>query len=65
MQEYMTDNEAAAYIRKTKSYLQRCRVDGTGPKYIKLGRSVLYRRVDLEIWADAQARSSTSEPEAA
>lgn len=26
-----------------------------GPRYIKLGRTILYRRVDIEAWINSQA----------
>ncbi len=44
--------------------LERWRIEGTGPVYIKAGRRVLYRRDDIEQWLAAGARSSTSDGEA-
>jgi len=41
--------------------LQRWRLEGVGPKFLKLGRLVRYRKSDLESWSDAQLRSSTSQ----
>jgi predicted DNA-binding transcriptional regulator AlpA len=38
------------------------RLKGSGPKFIKLGRSVKYRRSDIETWLDSRSVASTSEP---
>ena len=53
--------EAAAKLRKSLSWFERNRWAGTGPRYLKVGRSVLYLGADLNSWLKAQARSSTSE----
>ncbi len=39
----------------------RMRVEGTGPKFLKIGRSVKYRLSDIEEWLSRRERSSTSE----
>jgi predicted DNA-binding transcriptional regulator AlpA len=41
--------------------LQKDRVRGTGPKYVKLGRHVRYRTSDVEAWIVQRVRQSTSE----
>ncbi len=41
--------------------LQRWRLEGVGPKFLKLGRLVRYRKSDLDSWSDAQLRASTSQ----
>ena len=41
--------------------LQRWRLEGIGPKFLKLGRLVRYRQSDLDQWVDAQLRTSTSQ----
>jgi predicted DNA-binding transcriptional regulator AlpA len=40
--------------------LQRKRLDGTGPRFVKLGRRVLYRRADVLAWIAANTHDSTS-----
>jgi predicted DNA-binding transcriptional regulator AlpA len=37
------------------------RLNGCSPRYVKLGRSVKYRRIDVEAWLDARSFASTSE----
>ena len=41
--------------------LQRWRLEEVGPKFLKLGRLVRYRKSDLDRWVDGQPRSSTSQ----
>jgi excisionase family DNA binding protein len=64
-QELLTPREAAAYLRVSKSYLDKLRVYGGGPRFLRLGkRKVLYRKFDLDAWLASQSFDSTSEYEA-
>lgn len=56
----MTTLEAAAYCRISKPYLEKMRVYGTGPAFVKLGRRVVYRLLDLDEWLNARVRKSTT-----
>lgn len=40
--------------------LQRWRLEGVGPTYVKLGRLVRYREADLDTFLEERAYSSTS-----
>lgn len=42
--------EAADYVGLSKSTLDKFRCYGTGPRYIKLGRAVIYSTNDLDDW---------------
>lgn len=53
--------EAAAYLGLSKSTLDKLRVTGGGPAYLRLGRRVVYDRRDLETWAQASRHRNTSE----
>lgn len=53
--------QAAAYLNLSKSTLEKLRLAGGGPRYAKLGKICTYTVVDLDAWADARLRSSTSE----
>lgn len=46
--------EAAAYMGRKESTLARDRMLLRGPRYCKLGRTVRYRRSDLDAWIDAR-----------
>jgi hypothetical protein len=56
---------AAKILDVSESYLNKARMAGTGPRYIKLGASVKYILPELLPWALARARTSTSEPDKA
>lgn len=62
---FLTTVEAALLLRVAKSTLERMRVQGTGPRYLKVGpgkRSrVLYRQAEIDAWLDKQSFGSTSE----
>jgi len=58
---YMPQGTAAAFLNLSPRTLERLRVDGRGPAFLKLGRRVMYSRADLVSWAEAQRRTSTSE----
>lgn len=52
---------AATYTGLARQTLAKFRVYGGGPRFVKLGRKVLYRQADLDAWIEANARTSTSE----
>ncbi len=61
-QRLLTTREAAAYLRVSKSYLDKLRVYGGGPKFLRYGkRKILYRMSDLDLWAGERRFTSTSE----
>jgi predicted DNA-binding transcriptional regulator AlpA len=53
--------EAARFLGLSKSWLDKKRLDGGGPEYLKLGRRVVYDLNDLENWAASNRRKHTSE----
>ncbi len=58
---YLTEDEAAQFLRLSPRTLQRHRLDGTGSRFVRAGRRVLYRVSDLEAWLSANTFLSTSE----
>lgn len=59
--EYLsTDQVVTAGYPFTKSWLDKARVRGGGPAYLKIGSKVYYRKDDLECWIAAHERRSTS-----
>jgi excisionase family DNA binding protein len=59
---FLTPKEAAAYLRVSKSYLDKLRVYGGGSKFLRLGkRKILYSKTDLDLWARERRYGSTSE----
>jgi len=60
--EFLTNDEAAAFLRLSPRTLEKQRVLGGGPRYRKFGARVLYAVGDLRIWADGRAYGMTSDP---
>jgi len=56
---YMTPEQAAAYRGCSTSYQARERKDGRGPRFIRIGRNIRYRKSDID------AFFSSEHPEAA
>lgn len=59
--EFLTQREAAALLRLSERTLERYRLSGTGPAFVKLGRRVVYRAADLTAFTEAHTYRSTSE----
>lgn len=57
----LTPNEAAERLRLCARTLERWRVSGDGPKFVKAGRQVFYRAGDLDEWIVSRVVRSTSE----
>jgi predicted DNA-binding transcriptional regulator AlpA len=61
----LTTIEVAGMLRISRRTLERMRVEGTGPRYLKVGpgkRSrVLYRQSEVEDWLGRFNYGSTSE----
>ncbi len=63
----LTTSEAALFLRKSVTTLERWRVSGEGPDYIQSGKagakgsnqSVLYEKADLIAWTQANKVSNT------
>ena len=60
---YLTNDEAAEFLRLSPRTLEKQRVIGGGPRFRKFGRRVMYAVADLETWADARSFEATSDPE--
>jgi predicted DNA-binding transcriptional regulator AlpA len=61
MLRLLTQREAAAFLRLSERTLERWRLTGDGPRWVKAGRRVLYRAADLEAWIASRVVGSTSE----
>ncbi|UPT64827.1 MAG: helix-turn-helix domain-containing protein [Hyphomonadaceae bacterium JAD_PAG50586_4] len=58
----LTVEDAAARLKISKHTLNRWRVTGEGPPFIKSGpRLVRYDQAALDAWAQARTRSSTTD----
>jgi excisionase family DNA binding protein len=61
MLRLLTQVEAARLLQLSERTLERLRLTGGGPLFVKAGRSVRYRETDLERWIDGRVVNSTSE----
>jgi predicted DNA-binding transcriptional regulator AlpA len=57
----LNQREAAELLRLSERTLERFRLTGAGPPYVKAGRRVAYRPEDLERWVADRVCTSTTE----
>ena len=60
--ENLTEREAAAYLRTTSRTLRNLRRKGGGPAYARVGRTIIYRLVDLQKWQAVQSTRTQRTP---
>ena len=58
---YLTNDEAALFLKLSPRTLEKQRVRGDGPRFHKFGRRVVYAIEDLEKWAHERICSSTAD----
>lgn len=61
LDDLLTGREYAQTRRCSQRTIERERTDGTGCRFIKIGRTVRYRRCDILEFIERHARQSTSE----
>lgn len=49
-----TPEEVAEYMRTSTERLAQLRYKGRGPRFVRDGRRVLYRWIDVHAWVDEQ-----------
>ena len=57
----MPQSQLAECLNVSPRTLERWRVEGGGPAFVKAGRRVLYRTTDVESWLAGSVRQSTSD----
>jgi hypothetical protein len=57
----LSTNDAASFLGLSRRTLEKARVSGDGPLFLKLFDRVLYDTHDLEDWMRKRRRRSTSE----
>jgi excisionase family DNA binding protein len=58
----LSNREAADYLGLKAATLNKWRVFGDGPPFIKVGHLVRYRKADLDAFLQSRLRRSTSDP---
>jgi hypothetical protein len=56
----LTTRVAASYTGCSEGYLEKLRVIGGGPEFVKLGKAVRYEQEALDCWLASRRRRSTS-----
>ncbi len=64
MGENLKTEEAAEFLQVKPATLEQWRWSGKGPLFVKLGRSVMYRKADLDAFIAARVFGSTTEAQA-
>jgi hypothetical protein len=49
----LTEQQAASYLMRSVSSLRRDRKNGVGPRFVRLGRSIRYPKVELDVYLSA------------
>ena len=57
----LKESEMCGLVQKSEKWAQAARLHGTGPRFVKLGRSVRYRAADVLEWIEQNIRTSTSD----
>jgi predicted DNA-binding transcriptional regulator AlpA len=60
--QYLTNDEAAGFLKLSPRTLEKLRVLGTGPRFRKLGRRVIYDAADLVSWCNERVFERTTHP---
>jgi excisionase family DNA binding protein len=57
----LTQQQLADELEVSLRTLERWRQQGTGPAFIRVGRSPRYRRADIDAWLERQRQRQTRE----
>ncbi|ODT87798.1 helix-turn-helix domain-containing protein [Phenylobacterium sp. SCN 70-31] len=60
LEKLLSTVEAADRLGVSSSYLNKLRVTGGGPPFVKIGARVAYDPADLSAWLEAQKRTTTA-----
>jgi predicted DNA-binding transcriptional regulator AlpA len=60
-QPLLAVEDAAAFLGGiSKSWLDKSRLNGRGPRYVKIGRRVMYDLIDLRAWLAGRKQNHNS-----
>lgn len=62
MSDLVKPKQLGVELQKTEAVLAQWRYLGRGPRFVKVGRSVRYRRQDIDAWLDEQTMQRTGYP---
>jgi hypothetical protein len=61
MRPMISNKDLAKGLNVAEGTPPKWRLAGTGPRYLRIGRRIVYDPVDVEEWLDARRVTSTSE----
>lgn len=61
METYLSTEKLAGRLSVSPATLVKWRWEGKGPRFVKLGRRVVYRLSDVESYINEQVRASTTD----
>lgn len=61
---FYTSQELADHLRMSSNTLSGWRYRGIGPRFVKVGKKVLYRPADVDAWLEEQTRQGTADAHA-
>jgi excisionase family DNA binding protein len=59
--ELLTQQQLADELQVSMRTLERWRQEGTGPSFVRVGRSPRYRRSDINAWLEVTRRTTGGE----
>ena len=59
--QWLTQDQLAARLNISQRTLERMRNSGTGPRFSKVAKTILYREADVEEWLAERSFGSTAE----
>jgi predicted DNA-binding transcriptional regulator AlpA len=59
----LTQKDLAEYLCKSEAWCERSRWEGSGPKFIKLGRHVRYKENDVLAWIESCSECTSTSME--
>ena len=62
LENLLSENEISQIFGRSIPTLQKDRLRGNGPPFIKIGRLVRYSPSAVQAWLDDQVRRSTADP---
>lgn len=59
--ELWEPEQTAQFLKRPKKTLENWRATSFGPKFLKVGRRVMYRKTDVLAWLEGRNFANTSE----
>ncbi len=59
LDEVNTEADLASFMKKHPDTVRAWRINGIGPRHVRIGRSIRYRRDDVLAWLEANTVTGT------